>query len=138
MIEIISRSKNRRSGRWVEGYYVYRGAEYGAKGVKRHYILTHDGSGFVWNDVFAETIGRFTNLLDVAGKRIFEGDIVRAVESDDKDLVGKIEYNCLGWVVNGTNWADSLYMANQHHRLSVIGNIHDNPELLMEAQNECN
>ena len=34
---------------------------------------------------------------------------------------------------NGKNWADSLHRANEVHTLEVIGNIHDNSDLIKGA-----
>jgi hypothetical protein len=76
-------------------------------------------------EVIPETVGQFTNRVDINGWKIFEGDIVRA----------KMDYGPGGALDNttsigfdelfGYNW-DYFYMDT----IEVVGNIHDNPELL--------
>ena len=74
-------------------------------------------------EVDPETVGQFTGLLDKNGKKIFEGDIIEegVVYFDD-------EY--LGFFVKGD------FVEGEHKPLydiplpEIIGNVHDNPELL--------
>lgn len=79
--------------------------------------------------VISETIGEYTCLTDKNGTRIFEGDIV-----------AHPEYGPLAVV-----WDDGLFQLAKHdtfyERLDhyssevaiIIGNIHDNPELLTDS-----
>ena len=80
-------------------------------------------------EVDYKTIGQFTGLTDRNGNKIFEGDIVQAA------LDGR--YYSVEYITDGEyafNFVDlekgytySLYDFND---VIVIGNIHDNPELL--------
>lgn len=69
---------------------------------------------------------QFTGLRDKNGKEIYEGDIARhrkAGDFDGKDLiVGEVVIESNRGVVIG-NWPASF-------DIEVIGNIHENPELL--------
>ena len=79
--------------------------------------------------VIPETVGQFTGLIDKNGKRIFEDDIIKTIEG-----AFKVVYE------HGAVWLyDELLLSNDHldflgsyitESIEVIGNIHDNPELL--------
>lgn len=98
--------------------------------------------------IIPETIGQFIGLTDKNGTKIFEGDIVRYIcngENAEPDI-GIIKfsecqknldnyYNC-GFYID---WAEkSVYLRTdigywtnyKENKIEVIGNIHDNPELL--------
>ena len=94
--------------------------------------ITHGASEYGYIaygiQVFPETIGQFTGLTDKNGKRVFEGDIVRI--EDFVNAVVKWREDVACWTLQGyiigNTWGSSM--------LEVIGNIHDNPELLKEQK----
>lgn len=90
--------------------------------------------------VEANTIGQFTGLTDKNGTKIFEGDIVTRDYYLEKDktknsIIEYGEWNCsccngvFGWVSDG-------FVDFRDEDVIVIGNIHDNPELLRIPQND--
>lgn len=78
-----------------------------------------------WQDVFPETVGQFTGLLDKNGKEIYEGDIVKWFDSD-----GEIRRDAVKWMNGGLCLCNNQYTIGSYSNIEVIGNIHDNPELL--------
>lgn len=137
--EILFRGKCCTTGEWVEGFL---GIE-----VLDDYVIQQ----FSFDEYFAsecidqysvklETVGQYTGLTDKNGKKIFEGDILEGDLEDSLDpgakwrseiIWGKFGWNCKGNKI-------SLPM-DEFDILEgeVIGNIHDNPELLKgSAKNE--
>ena len=86
-------------------------------------------------EVDPDTVGQFTGLTDKNGKKIFEGDIVTIPGSKMMGLPAPVAYFPKGAVFqirrNGYN-AITLWDADE--TMEVIGNIHDNPELLEGAR----
>jgi uncharacterized phage protein (TIGR01671 family) len=127
---------------WVYGYYVACG--------DKHYIFTGEKGnfpvtavhrlmyeGFIHLEVIPETVGQFTGLLDMNGKEIYDGDIL----GGKGKIIGFVKDGVRGYcydviyakpLSNGeTRW--SLYATvtdDYNGSIEVIGNIHDNHELL--------
>ena len=77
-------------------------------------------------EVIPETVGEYTNLTDKNGKKIFENDIVKI-----KGKTRYIFYGSSGFRhTNYGEYADTLEKVFTTEDCEVIGNIHDNPELL--------
>ena len=81
----------------------------------------HDGGGEGFHTSY--DLMQYTGLLDKNGKEIFEGDIVQSEFDGDLETVyfdeKTLQFNTTDrwlWMLRG--------------RLEVIGNIHENPELL--------
>lgn len=103
-------------------------------------ILLNDRSGF-WNiGVRADTVGQFTGLTDKNGKRIFEGDIIkhhRHLWGEDISDIGVVFWNAGTCQFRRTSSQDGetpqVWQSTAEH-YEIIGNIHDNPELLEVKQ----
>ena len=85
--------------------------------------------------VKTETVGQYTGLTDKNGKKIFEGDIVRT-KYYGKLIRGR---NVADYDIFKVVYAYAMYKAENKNRefnlvygerYEIIGNIHDNPDLL--------
>ena len=83
--------------------------------------------------VIPETVGQYTGLNDRNGKRSFEGDFVRWPGRKEVGLVQYGEFNC-SCCEGVFGWHFGTEDIREHDYYEVIGNIHDNPELMREAQ----
>lgn len=87
-------------------------------------------------EVIPKTVGQYTGLKDKNDKMIFEGDIVKHGYSNNN---GDFYYNgCVVYVVNDGAFeisGEDTYLKRLtqgmiiKRNITVIGNIHDNPEL---------
>ena len=153
MREILFRGKRLDNGEWVYGSFLHVEHEDGSFTTAIFHKKDSGGDA----EVFPPTVGQYTGLKDKNGKRIFEGDIVRytfdspddptATENGLKVRTGRIfwsDWRASFAVTAGINGSASLnndvarYVRGRQiyeyvrgaNTVEVIGNIHDNPELL--------
>ena len=142
MREILFRGKRKDNGEWIAGYLIIAD--------ERWFILITDNiqtysftclkdGEYIFGkfiEVIPETVGQYTGLTDKNGTKIFKGDIV---------VMNIKGYNTICKVA----WADNvaqfqLWQTNTiphtptalnlgNYDCEIIGNIHDNPELLKGA-----
>lgn len=80
-------------------------------------------------EIIPETLGQYTGLNDKHGKKIFEGDII--IYNDTYKYRVFWSDNECAFYVEGVNHIDIDRLGNLYGKYSeIIGNIHDNPELL--------
>lgn len=142
--EIIFRGKRIDNGEWVKGFYVCV--------LDTHYIMTGKfdslTNGIINSEAYKvdpSTVGQFTGLTDKNGRKIFEGDIIKWKYLCNDHLVYQVVYEkgTAGFVTrrNFNNrdgidcYSDSVF-DDDGDMSEVIGNIHDNPELLEVSGDE--
>ena len=136
MREILFRGKRVSDGEWVEGFYAYHKDCWKDRETHRIYkvFCESDCGDFYpdWYEVDPTTIGQYTGLTDKNGKRIFEGDVVRRkIDSVESRCCYEIRWN--NSFTGYWYYRCSSFMSMMNESCRVVGNIHDNPELLEET-----
>lgn len=125
MREILFRGKRVGNGKWIEGDLLSSGAYPDRLWItesKTFFDKQLQNIGII--EVDPATVGQYTGLQDKNGNKIFEGDIVHAITPNtSKNCLVKCERGqfCIGLC---------MPLAYVRNSSEVIGNIHDNPELL--------
>lgn len=120
MREILFRAKMKYNGQWVQGYYFQSWED--------AYILWGMTNGAPnMTPVIPETVGQYTGLKDKNGKMVFEGDVLMALYGEKN--IGKVYMDEACWF-GACDYLDYAVT----HGVEIIGNIHDNPELLERTE----
>lgn len=124
MREILFRGKTRITGNWIYGFYGENTT------TKESQIVGKND--FCYSLVIPETVGQYTGLTDKNGTKIFEGDVV--FDTIDRENASII-FDFGSYYVNNDNMHIRLG-ASMSMQVEVIGNIHDNPELLKGGEGD--
>lgn len=145
MREILFRGKIielcENQGQWLEGFYAVENG--------KPFIAIPKENGLNGFYCDPETVGQYTGLTDKNGMRIFVGDIVRTkkygriIELKDHTYTNVSDYDtfvvcyspCMFRLLREKPDRGFNLVNDGYAQLEVIGNIHDNPELL-EGKNE--
>ena len=139
MREVLFRGKEVADGKWIEGFY--SAEEYNPySGEVEHIPRIQIIGKCVSLGVIPETVGQYTGLTDKNGVRIFEGDLVRYAErrlgGEDVSVAFPVTFDEGGFCAHHyflNNWLRNGLGGNTKlEDIEVIGNIHDNPELLQK------
>jgi uncharacterized phage protein (TIGR01671 family) len=150
MREVLFRGKT-KTGFWIEGFLFQTTCD----GVQEWCISSsplsaNDYSEILgdYGEVIPESISEFTGLTDKNGKKIFEGDILQIITGSGWTCPKgtKVYYEVVFTEFNpeSASWSEYIgYMAKmksgalrslegviRRYGAVVVGNIHDNPELL--------
>lgn len=127
--EILFRGKRMDNGEWVYGdYHKFTCTTSGIIPTPTHYIMGTDVNFKGQTLVDPDTIGQYTGLTDKNGVKIFEGDICKSslnllfyVVWDEENA------RFIGFTIECER---HLVYVGREPKVEIIGNIHDNPELL--------
>ena len=131
MRSIIFRAKRISDGKWVYGDLEVRRLD----GRVFIHSYSEDRKYYTQYEVVPDTIGQYTGLNDVDGREIYEGDIIEGKKPVVKHLVYYKEDEARYAAAIGGYKLNSCAIFQgwiSHYDKVVIGNIHDNPELLSE------
>lgn len=116
---------------WVYGGIVIEG--------ENAIIYPDETNGEVGLYIEPDTVGQYTGVNDDNGEEIYEGDILKA-----KDIFGN-EFECVVVFDNNYHHAFGLrdicrswyhFNFREIESMTIIGNIHDNPELFEEEKRQ--
>lgn len=133
MRQIKFRGKRVDEGGWIYGDF----CNYKFDGMDKATPCIHIGNlGYIKNafyQVDPNTVGQFSGLLDKNGKEIYEGDIVRYYDDIEDELVSShVIYHkeSCSFCAAPTKLCGDYVGIIAYWQFEVIGNIHDNPEML--------
>jgi len=129
-------------GKWVYGYLM-EGWKQGTLCIGKWENIggeatVKDNFGSSYEPIDPETVGQYTGLKDKNGVEIFEGDICK-YRYGRWTYIGKVAFNthaCIfemrrtEMVGSHGERAIKTQLLNHIDKVEVIGNIHDNPDLL--------
>lgn len=130
MMDVVFRGKRVDNGVWVYGFY---GHKPNGNEVEEHFIrqwnfsCSSNPAHTYFQDILVipDTVGQYTGYSDKTGGWIFSGDIV-----ESGTCIGVVEFENGTFVVKSNSGYTHKAVILKQAVWSLIGNIHDNPELL--------
>lgn len=141
------RGKRCDNGEWAYGYYARLRNEFKEwhcimteEDASENYIKDCNGYNMIYTPVNHNTVGQFTGLYDKNGKEIYEGDVVKFANPKYGDELLRIgcEDSHIGAFClceageEDTSRFVAIFGRSDYEPFycEVIGNIHDNPDLM--------
>jgi len=144
MREILFRGKSKGKPEWVYGSLYKEGSQAFILVGGRFYPEPSNGQSALgimdWYEVFPDSIGQYTGLLDKNGKKIFEGDILKRTVSgiffanqQDRELY--FEVPMISELYGDRTYReDARTSVGVYGLCEVAGNIYDNPDSIKEEE----
>lgn len=128
MREIKFRGKTKIKGEWVYGHHAKLGEEDIIMVELKKTTNKQAAVDYAFYRLENETVGRFIERHDKNGKEAYEGDIVFVGNSWNENAVIIYDKDISAFVAQFKKWGNKRISKNTD--FEIIGNIHDNPELL--------
>ncbi len=132
MRKILFRGKRIDNGNWIEGSFIVGKAD--DEKSLLYLIAPLSSSAFDIEQVNFETVGQYTGLIDKNGTKIFEGDVLKGVMwwcDTPKNGVVIFKDGAFGFIWHrGKTEMFHAFTSVCNIEYEIIGNIHDNFELL--------
>tara|TARA_R110000744_G_scaffold197820_1_gene317030 strand:- start:1133 stop:1510 length:378 start_codon:yes stop_codon:yes gene_type:complete len=112
------------------GFFIY--GSYATDGKDYHSILRQDplnAEGMLNTPIIADTLGQFTGLQDKDGVDIYEGDIVK-IRSASHKIIWESYFAQFNLQNVKSGIISEIYRDVLSEESILIGNIHQNPELI--------
>ena len=94
------------------------------------------------NTVVDETVGEYSGLKDMNKIEIYEGDILHHIWNSGsaiKETISEVKFKNGAFIVDDKKRNDfdlALHVNASYAAVDVIGNIHDNPELIEQEKSK--
>ena len=135
----LHRAKKKNENEWVIGYYVYC--------EEKHFIKNGNTLNTGWHEVDKETLCMYSGKNDISNQMIFEGDILEDRFYDYfqnltvvDDYIVQYPAKRFGFVLQmihcymTPNSKDGYKLPRESHKMKIIGNIFDSPDLVQELK----
>ena len=123
--EILFRGKSILTGIFIEGNLVID------RNRETFIVWFNHKQKECWTSIYPYSVGQYTGLKDKNGNKIFEGDVV-TIGNNLKAVViwfnGSFRFQ--DELSSKATYFDDIGVIMRDYDVQVIGNIHDNPELL--------
>ena len=130
MREIRFKAKRLDNGEWVYGFPLHS-----IRQDKDAQVIIYPTAGAGGHLVDPDTVCQFTGLKDHTDEDIYDGDILH---SDNWACLCVVEWHDGGFILAQGERSNTIgheiesHLDRYENDIAVIGNIHDNPELLEE------
>ena len=146
MREILFRGKRLDNGEWVDGYLYEH--EPALVGIASENDVPEPSKWFIartgfadWNmprpvefvEIDPSTVGQYTGMKDKNGKKVFEGDIVRKTNEGRHPEIFIANIRTCFYTIEEVYYSPFEHFT-ESCEYEIIGNTHDNPELLKGAE----
>ena len=137
MREVKFRGKSKATGEWLYGYLTQHYSASSGYDELGYFISTvydeHGAYDSLDSEVFPESIGQFTGLLDKNGKEIYEGDV------DSEGIFIVWRKDLASFALRRKGWMYDHFFGEAKHpdKFEIIGNTYDNEGLLTLKSESC-